>query len=580
MDIGGMEAQIERVDEIPLLYGMIKRMGIQMIIDEVIPIHGNWQGLSPGWVISIWLIHILNRQNHLMEPVQKWVSNHLTLLQRLSGQALRELDFTDDRLALCLYYLHPSRIWHKIESRLGQHLLRVYELPRETIRLDATVGKVYHDPAEHTLFQIGKDKDGLFGPLFKLMVASLDPLGLPLVVDVEAGQKADDPLYVPAYQRAKAILGGVGKLVVGDSKMSALTTRATIVQGQDHYLTPLAHEKDDPTLLDELLAPWLGRVQETTPIFLPEDLAADGSAPDPALALATGFTVTRIHCVPGSATGHRQPLTWEERLLVVCSKSYQQTMQDSLAKRLAKAEAALRALTPPRQRGQRQIGDEASLQAAIAHLQQQHRVVDLLTVTYTQHVTEKQVRGYKGKPPRCERNVRFQLTVTRNQAAIAAARFRCGWRIYATNAPAAVLSLQQAVLAYRDQYLEEHIFARLQGKFLSITPLYIQRDDHATGLFHLLTLAVRLLALGDFQMRQALAKDNSALAGLYEGNAKRATTTPTTERVLKAFEHINLLLVVAPGVLRSVVTPLTPLQERILALLALPTALYTDLQAA
>lgn len=576
MDIGGVTAQIERIDDIPLLYGMIKRMGIQEIIDQVLKPHGNWQGISPGWVISIWLIHILNQQNHLMEPVQKWVSQHLTVLQRLSGQELRELDFSDDRLALCLSYLHGKEVWQAIESRLGQRLIRVYELPTDTLRLDATVGKVYHDPANHTLFQIGKDKEGLFGPLFKLMVASLDPLGLPVVVDVEAGQKADDPLYVPAYLRAKTIIGGIGKLVVGDSKMSALATRATIVKGQDHYLTPLAHEKDEPSLLDELLQPWVGRVNETTPIFLPAELAADGSQPARSQALATGFAVTRQR----SMLLNEQVVEWQERLLVVRSQSYRRTMQEALTKRLDKAEAALQSLTPARQRGKRQIQDEATLKAAIAQIQQQQRVVGLFTVSYTQHINEKQVRGYKDKPARLERTVRFQLTVSRNQDAIAAAFFRCGWRIYATNAPASRLSLQQAVLTYRDQYLEENIFARLHGKFLSITPLYIQRDDHAAGLFHLLSLAVRLLALGDFQMRQALAKDNSSLAGIYDGNAKRSTATPTTERILKAFEHINLLLlVVAPGVLRSVLTPLSPLQERILALLALPTSLYTDLQS-
>jgi transposase len=441
--------------------------------------------------------------------------------------------------------------------------------------LDATVGKVYHDPSQHTLFQIGKDKEGLFGSLFKLMVASLDPLGLPVVVDVEAGQKADDPLYVPAYLRAKTIIGGIGKLVVGDSKMSALATRATIVKGQDHYLTPLAHEKDEPSLLDELLQSWVGRVNETTPIFLPAEVAADGSQPDRSQALATGFAITRQR----SMLLNEQVVEWQERLLVVRSQSYHRTMQDALTKRLDKAEAALHALPPARQRGKRQIQDEATLQAAIAQIQQQQRMVGLFTVSYTQQISEKQVRSYKDKPARLERTVHFQLTVTRNQDAIAAAFFRCGWRIYATNAPDRRLSLQQAVLTYRDQYLEENIFARLHGKFLSITPLYIQRDDHAAGLFHLLSLAVRLLALGDFQMRQALAKENASLAGIYDGNAKRSTTTPTTERILKAFEHINLLLlVVAPGVLRSVLTPLTPLQERILALLALPSSLFTTLK--
>ena len=61
------------------------------------------------------------------------------------------------------------------------------------------------------------------------MLASLDPLGLPLAVDVVPGDRADDPLYLPCPLRVKRMLAEDGVLVVGDSKMSALHTRATIV---------------------------------------------------------------------------------------------------------------------------------------------------------------------------------------------------------------------------------------------------------------------------------------------------------------------------------------------------------------
>ena len=67
---------VERVDDIPVIYGMLERMGIQAIVDSIIKPHGNWTGLSPGWVITLWLMHILSEQNHLMEPVQQWVGRH------------------------------------------------------------------------------------------------------------------------------------------------------------------------------------------------------------------------------------------------------------------------------------------------------------------------------------------------------------------------------------------------------------------------------------------------------------------------------------------------------------------------
>ena len=357
--------------------------------------------------------------------------------------------------------------------------------------------------------------------------------------------------------------------------MSALNTRATIVAEGDFYLTPLAHLKDEPGLLAELLAPWVEQEEEMELVFLPQDLPEDGQAADPELALGCGFEATRTHQVEVAG----RSVEWPERLFVVRSFQYAQTTQKLLHRRLDKAEKALKALTPSRSRGRRQIKDEANLLAAIQRVEEKYRVEGLFDYDYQQEVTERKVRAYGDKPARRERKVRFQLTVTRNQQAIAEAEFRAGWRIYATNAPSGQLPLAQAVLAYRDQYIEENIFRRLQGKILSITPVYVQRDDHAQGLFHLLTLAARILALGDHAAKLALAQENAELAGIYPGNPKRSTATPTTERMLEAFDNTNLMFVPVAGQTHYQVTPLTEVQMRILELWGLPATLYTRLAA-
>ncbi|MBK8988183.1 MAG: DUF4277 domain-containing protein [Chloroflexi bacterium] len=77
---------VERLDDLPLLYGFIEKMGIQSTIDTVIKPHGNWQGLSMGWVISIWLSHIISAYNHRMDRVQEWVATHQVSLRQLTGQ--------------------------------------------------------------------------------------------------------------------------------------------------------------------------------------------------------------------------------------------------------------------------------------------------------------------------------------------------------------------------------------------------------------------------------------------------------------------------------------------------------------
>ena len=107
-----------------------------------------------------------------------------------------------------------------------------------------------------------------------------------------------------------------------------------------------------------------------------------------------------------------------------------------------------------------------------------------------------------------------------------------GWRVYATNHER--LSLSEAVWAYRSHYVVERSFGRLKGQPLSLRPMYLQREDHATGLIRLLSLALRVLILLEFVVRRQLALEEATLAGVYAGNPKRATQRPTAEHLLSA----------------------------------------------
>ena len=80
-----------------------------------------------------------------------------------------------------------------------------------------------------------------------------------------------------------------------------------------------------------------------------------------------------------------------------------------------------------------------------------------------------------------------------------------------TNAPGSKLSLHQAVLTYRDEWLIERNFGRFKGFPLSITPFFVQLDDQVKGLVHLLSLAVRLLSLIEFVVRRHLQQTGESL---------------------------------------------------------------------
>jgi transposase len=107
--------------------------------------------------------------------------------------------------------------------------------------------------------------------------------------------------------------------------------------------------------------------------------------------------------------------------------------------------------------------------------------------------------------------------------------------------------------------------------------MYVQRDDHATGLIRLLSIALRVLTLLECVGRRQLAAERAKLAGLYAGNPKRETARPTAERLLEAFQAITLTIIERPQQTARHVTALSPLQQRILEVLGFSSALYTRL---
>jgi transposase len=271
-------------------------------------------------------------------------------------------------------------------------------------------------------------------------------------------------------------------------------------------------------------------------------------------------------------------ITWTERHLVVRSLKQVEAAQTRLQKRIEKAKVAVEALNE-RGRGKKRYADIAELRQATQALVEAHQVEGLLVLSFEETVHRRQVRGYRDRPTRIVEEREPSVTVTVDEKAVQKVIRRKGWRVYATNAPAKQLSLSQAILAYRNQYIVERGCGRLKGRPLSLTPMYLERDDHATGLIRLVSIGLRVLTLLEFLLRRRLAQEDDELAGLYAGNPKRTTTRPTAERILEAFKDLTLTLIHEPHRSLRHLTPLSDLQQRILSLLDYPPDIYTRLCA-
>lgn len=476
----------ERVDDVALLIGQMVTMGLPEVLDRHIPRHWKQRGLSWGWTAVVWLAHILTEGDHRKVSVEASIKGMQHTLSRLTAQTIEPLDCSDDRLSHLLKHVSTSRYWHGIEQDLNARSIEVYALPQHVIRGDATTVSGDHEVTEGGLLQFGQSKDDPTRPQITVMMGSLDPLGMPLSTEVLSGERADDGLDIPIIDHIRAGLSTSGLLFVGDGKMSALDTRGHIVRHQHVYLSPL---------------PFTGATAEAMAAWIAEGVAKDEAGElermfrtndrGHEVLAAEGYAFDRPCCVQEGEEA------WTERVLVVRSPAHAARQAAGLETRLGNAEKTLAALTPPRGRGKRQITDGATLLEAISTVLKAQRVGGLLSVAWekqrertTQYVGRG--RGSARREKQVIKKTRSHIThIARQEDNIAALTQQCGWKAFVTNAGQKRLSLQDAVLCYRNEYRVERIFNRLKSR-VHIAPLFVKLNDHIEGLTYLLTLGVRV----------------------------------------------------------------------------------------
>ncbi len=564
----------ERVDDVALLIGHMVKMGFVEVLDRHSPRHWKQRGLSGGWTAVIWLASILTEGDHRKVSVEAYITGMKHPLRQLTAQVIEPLDLRDDRLRHVLKHLSKPTYWHKIEGDLHARSIEVYALPQDVIRCDATTVSGDHEVTEGGLLQFGHRKDDPTRPQIKVMMGSLDPLGMPLSPDVLSGERADAGLYMPVMERIRRGLNTSGLLVVGDCKMSALETRTHVAGHHDFSLSPFPLTGATAEAMEGWITAGMaqGEAGELERICRTNDRGQ-------AVLTAEGYAFERTGCGQGGEEA------WTERVVVVRSPMHAQQQAAGLATRRSHAENKLAALTPPRGRGKRPITDEAKLLEAIDTVLNAQRVEGLLSLQWEKQSERKTLyvgrgRGSASRGKRVTEKTRSHITgIARQADTIAHLTPRFGWKAFVTNAVQKRLSLQEAVLCSRNAYRVERVFNHLKS-CVPIAPLFVTRNDPIEGLTSLLTLGVRVLTVMEFVLRRSLQNDQAKLPGLHLENKAKMTDKPTAERILKAFSDVSLTIIkqaAGEDILRRL-TPWSGVQEDILQRQGLGTSLYRQLE--
>ena len=561
-------SKIERVDDIPLIFHWLMKMGVAELIDRIWPTHGNWKGLSYGQLAVLFITYVVHSLNHRLSGMEAWLVSHQRLLEQLTGWSLERTEVTDDRLGILLSELgsDAERI-AAYQAEQGQYLIRAYELPTEVARYDTTSFNVYHAPEEAEtkgLLAFGHSKDKRPDLLqFKQGLGTLDPAGVPIFTETVNGNKADDPLYLGAWRTMGQTLGRKDFLLVADCKAAAIETRATIAQEGGWYLLPVPLTGKTP----EELAAWIRQ-----PPAAPRDIVLEAmdSDSDEGKRIGIGFEVEK------TVTGElgQQTYQWKERWLVIRSDNHAKRQKKQLIKRLETAEKDVKKLYPKAGEGAEELAARA------AKVIENHGVSDFLSVSINERIDYRKrylKRGRPGPTSPYERQAihEYQCRSQRQEEAIKAQCDLLGWRIYVTNTPAERMLLEQSLKYYRDEWTVERGFHRFKQGCLPVLPLFIRLPERIKGLMLLLFIALQVLTLMEFVVRRELAENQEKLAGLVPGNPKMTTARPTAERLLSQFKELHLLIEYKGSEITGrLVERLSPLQEKILTLLKVPRELY------
>jgi len=386
--------------------------------------------------MMVWLSHILSEANHRMNQVQDWSKRRKEVVRSCGLSTFEDGDMTDDRLADVLRALSSDIHWSAFEQELMGNLVRVYDLQKECVRVDTTTVSSYAEVNEEGLLQLGYSKDHRPDlAQLKVVLACLDPLGMPLATEVLSGEQADDPAYLPIIARVREGLGKQGLLYVGDGKMAALQTRASIQFHEDFYLCSLSSVQ---VLLDQLQQE-VDRLRKKERQMTRVERVNEKNE---RICIAQGYEMSQE--LTTEVNGQTQ--TWTERRLLIQSMSAAEAAEHSLQERVKKAEQTLLHLLV-RKQGKPHLKTRLEIDEAIREVMKKFRVEGFLDVVVQEESHKRQIRAYRGKLSSPRQEVVFMISSTRNEKALEYAISHLGWRVYATNQKTAYLTLEQAVEA-------------------------------------------------------------------------------------------------------------------------------------
>lgn len=135
------------------------------------------------------------------------------------------------------------------------------------------------------------------------------------------------------------------------------------------------------------------------------------------------------------------------------------------------------------------------------------------------------------------------------------------------------LKTAETLSIYKEQYQPAQRFKWLKGSGI-LAPVLLKKPKRIEAFFFVIGLVLQLCTLLEREATRPVKESGEPVMGLKPNHLPEYR--PKTETMVNAFSHINVTEVVLANYPAEIVmTPLTPLQKRLLQLLGLDESIYT-----
>jgi len=526
--------QIRPIAHLPLILGILRRLEVASLIDDLIPPHPE-HVLTTGRGVEALVLAILDGDHALYKVGQRLEERGLVALLQ---PGLTRASLHDYRLGHILDALFAANL-NTVFGAIALKALEVYAIPTPWLHQDTTTIALYGAYADapktprapRPAYGHSKDgRDDLKQVLLSLGVSGDG--GIPLRLGVRDGNRSDSVETPIAIEECLALgLAGM-RGIVADSKAYSRRTLGVCLEHKIDLVTLVPRT----CTVRHALEAW-GQQQSALPLLVEKPGRTRTEVP----RRWYGQSVIREVEVEYSDGRVAQASL---RFVVVQSSQLAQQQAQTYANAQRKEARAVAAHVQQVQA--RWFACEADAAAAIAEYEHRgpgrrgrrpqpwrYHAVRYRVVAATRPTR----RARRGRPAQTEpppTEARYRLVV--EVEPLDNAEEDNGWTVLATTVSAAVCTDTEILQAYQEQHTTVEPGFRWIKNPAAISPVWLEKPERIAALAMLTVVGLLVYSLIQRQVRLYLQTHDQQLPG-----NKGMTATPTATVMLALFAHVSLI---------------------------------------